>query len=173
MHWCRISSPQGISKKVTRTPSDYLWRVLWRWRKYIDPAVRDKVIFCNKSLQNKEKKKASKKKRELRKLAAEVRKFNHQQALDSNFSLTNKSPGKLIAWKRQKNQWRDKFEQALLSRTPLHRSCTPPATTFCQVSRHESDALLHWSLWGGQLPAGHPALKFTHLLVLTAQLAPT
>ena len=45
----------------------------------------------------------SKKKNDLHKLAAEVSKIRHQQVLDSNLFLTNKSLGKLIEWKGQKD----------------------------------------------------------------------
>ena len=70
---------------------------------YLGPVVRDAVIRRNEDRQNKEKVKVSKKKSDLRKLAAEVSKIRHQQALDSIFFLTNKSLKNFIAWKRQKD----------------------------------------------------------------------
>ena len=51
--------------------------------------------------QNKEKAKVSKKKGDLHKLVAGVKKTYHQQAFAGNLFLTNKSLKKLIVYKRQ------------------------------------------------------------------------
>ena len=83
-----LEALQERYKEAKHFTSDVVFGV---WDGYVGPVVRDEVIRCNKTQQNKDKAKVSKEKIKFYKLATEVSKIRHQQALDSNLFLTNKS----------------------------------------------------------------------------------